>query len=213
MQHIDNYYKVFAEDRALIFSTSAAEEMAENIIDFRTKDTRKLFEVFREFTGGNTPLVMLLVSEDPGQLFEKFSEYFVLIEAAGGLVKNQKGELLVIYRWQKWDLPKGKTDKGEKPQKAAIREVTEECGLNKLHITGSLPHTFHAYPLGNDKWALKKTYWYNMVSNDSSPPIPQLEEGIEKTCWIRPSQLPMILENTYPSLKELFIYGLKETQN
>ena len=52
-----------------------------------------------------------------------------LIEAAGGLVINRKGEYLFIYRNDKWDLPKGKLEKGERKRQGAVREVEEECGI------------------------------------------------------------------------------------
>ena len=42
--------------------------------------------------------------------------------------------MLFIYRFNKWDLPKGKLNKGEKKQDCAIREVEEECGICNLQI-------------------------------------------------------------------------------
>ena len=36
-----------------------------------------------------------------------------IIIAGGGIVTNELGELLMIFRRGKWDLPKGKLDKGE----------------------------------------------------------------------------------------------------
>ena len=56
-------------------------------------------------------------------------ELLPLIEAAGGLVKNENGDYLFIYRNDKWDLPKGKIEKDEKTKVAAVREVEEECGI------------------------------------------------------------------------------------
>lgn len=44
-------------------------------------------------------------------LFEKFTNSFRIIEAAGGIVKNSKGELLFIFRNGLWDLPKGKIER------------------------------------------------------------------------------------------------------
>jgi 8-oxo-dGTP pyrophosphatase MutT (NUDIX family) len=52
-----------------------------------------------------------------------------LIEAAGGLVLNERGNLLMIFRRGKWDLPKGKRDAGESIETCAVREVEEETGL------------------------------------------------------------------------------------
>jgi 8-oxo-dGTP pyrophosphatase MutT (NUDIX family) len=39
---------------------------------------------------------------------------YSLVEAAGGVVVNQQKEVLWMFRLGKWDLPKGKLEKGEK---------------------------------------------------------------------------------------------------
>ena len=58
-----------------------------------------------------------------------FFRMFTNIAAAGGLVKNERGEKLFIFRLGKWDLPKGKLSGKETAEEAAIREVKEETGL------------------------------------------------------------------------------------
>ena len=52
----------------------------------------------------------------------------VFIQAGGGLVENEKGEILFMFRKGKWDLPKGKLDPGESYESCALREVQEETG-------------------------------------------------------------------------------------
>ena len=47
------------------------------------------------------------------ELKKAFFKKFTLVQAAGGLVKNESDEILLIFRRGKWDLPKGKLDKGE----------------------------------------------------------------------------------------------------
>ena len=59
--------------------------------------------------------------------WEAFCSKHTLIEAAGGLVYNIENQLLMIFRNNKWDLPKGKLEVGENIQECAIREVEEEC--------------------------------------------------------------------------------------
>ena len=49
--------------------------------------------------------------------------------AAGGWVKNEKGELLIIERNGKLDMPKGKLEFHEKIEDCAVREVEEECNV------------------------------------------------------------------------------------
>ena len=45
---------------------------------------------------------------------------FKVVEAAGGVVSNKNGEILFIRRMGKWDLPKGKIEKGESLEQACL---------------------------------------------------------------------------------------------
>ena len=56
------------------------------------------------------------------------------VKASGGVVWRRAGdglELAVIHRprYDDWSLPKGKLDRGESWEDAALREVEEETGL------------------------------------------------------------------------------------
>ena len=84
-----------------------------------------------------------------------FFKIFKIVEAAGGLVKNSNGAYLFIFRNKRWDLPKGKVQKNEIINEAAIREVIEETGVKNLRIKKSLPTTYHVYK-ANKKFKLKK---------------------------------------------------------
>ena len=109
------------------------------------------------------------------------------INAAGGLVLRVIAgvpHVLLILRNHKWDLPKGKQEKGEGVRKCARREVAEEVGIKKKSITlrHALGCTLHSY---TDKYGSfeKTTYWFLMESSASSF-TPQQKEGITKTCWL-----------------------------
>lgn len=54
-----------------------------------------------------------------------------LVRAAGGIVLDEAGRVLVVHRARHddWSLPKGKLEPGESWEDAAVREVEEETGL------------------------------------------------------------------------------------
>ena len=145
-----------------------------------------------------------IVNSNPEKEWEEFHSFFKYIIAAGGAVFNQKGELLVIFRSGKWDLPKGKLEKGEDIPTCAIREVEEECGVRDLKIKKELPSTYHCYLSKKGNWILKRTYWYKMTSRYSGVLVPQKEEGIETAEWFGKEKYNQLKVNTYKSIKMVF---------
>lgn len=138
---------------------------------------------------------------------ELFSGY-KKISAAGGLVFNHRGQVLLIFRRHMWDLPKGKIDPGEGKKAAALREVREETGLQRLSIIKKLTKTWHTYQLENNTQVLKVTHWYLMMSNDDALPVPQLEEDIEMAKWLEPEQAEEICKTTYANIREVIQSGI-----
>lgn len=131
---------------------------------------------------------------------------FTVIKAAGGVVT--KGEkVLFIFRLGKWDLPKGKFDKGESPENCALREVEEECNI-KVKLGPKICKTWHTYT-HNRKSILKKTYWYWMDCISDSGMKPQKEEGIEEIRWMNHADAKTALINSYPSMRYLYKEFLK----
>lgn len=142
----------------------------------------------------------------PDQVWNDFVSRYTLVEAAGGVVENSKGELLVIFRRKKWDLPKGKLDYDESPEAAALREVMEECGIQNLVMGKFLLKTFHIY-IEKNKNILKKTHWYSMTNDDDEKLIPQYEEDIEEAKWMSKEKIiTKVFANTYASIKEVLEY-------
>ena len=127
--------------------------------------------------------------------------FFKIVQAAGGVVrKNDK--ILMIYRSKKWDLPKGKLDKGEKPKACALREVEEECGIKVKEIF-KICNSWHTYSL-NGKNILKKTAWYAMDCTDDSKMKPQADEDIEEVKWLKTRDLFHALKDSYQSIRWVF---------
>ncbi|MDY7396924.1 NUDIX domain-containing protein [Aureibaculum sp. 2210JD6-5] len=144
-----------------------------------------------------------LYNENADFLWQSFSNQFKIIEAAGGKVFSENNKILFIYRNDKWDLPKGKIEKGESAKEGAIREVEEETGIENLTIKEPLETTYHIYK-HKEKYVLKISYWFKMTSDFKGKLLPQEEEGITKVEWFAESEIVKALENTYANIKLLF---------
>lgn len=126
------------------------------------------------------------------------------IIAAGGLVTNADGNILMIFRRGKWDLPKGKLDAGETIEECAVREVEEETGLRNIILGDFLLITKHQY---FDQWiqekVIKESHWYKMNVRGEQKLVPQTEEDITEIKWVNRNELAECLQNTYPSIIEV----------
>ncbi len=123
---------------------------------------------------------------------------FKIVKAGGGVVIKD-GCLLMIYRLNRWDLPKGKLEKDEDWETGAKREVEEECNI-KVSMQSKICSTWHSYSL-NGKNILKKTAWYAMSCDDDSQMKPQITEDIQAVEWKNTAALKEALFNTYPSIR------------
>lgn len=174
--------------------------------------------LWKKFESDPDLKVMTLWSADYTQLKKNFSSLFTRVNAAGGIVRNEKNETLFIFRRGKWDLPKGKFcrasqmpangKKGckngrETPEEAAIREVREETGLKALVILRKLKKTFHIYYEKKDIM-LKKTWWFEMAADSWDELVPEAAEQITEVRWVQQSQVYEKIRETYPSLRKLF---------
>jgi 8-oxo-(d)GTP phosphatase len=131
-------------------------------------------------------------------IIDYVESFYTIIKAAGGVVvKDDK--ILLIHRLAKWDLPKGKLDKGEKSKIAALREVEEECGVT-ARLDTKICTTWHTYVQGNKK-ILKRTKWYKMHLIDDSKMEPQKEEDIDHLEWMTAKKVENAMANSYSSIR------------
>jgi 8-oxo-dGTP pyrophosphatase MutT (NUDIX family) len=139
---------------------------------------------------------------DLEELKKAFYKKFTIIQAAGGLVQNEKKKILMIHRRGKWDLPKGKLEKGEKLETCAVREVEEETGLQQVKIIAPLLITYHTYHEGT-KFILKESHWYKMNVKGEQKLVPQTEEEIHETRWVNKKDAEKLFPECFPSVVDV----------
>lgn len=144
----------------------------------------------------------IIYSTDIEKLKKDFFKLFTIIEAAGGLVENSKKEILLIHRCGQWDLPKGKIDKGESPEKASVREVEEETGLRNISLGKLILITYHTYHEFG-KFILKPTYWYKMKVSGKQALMPQTEEDITDLKWLKLKEAVPLYPEMFPSIRDV----------
>ena len=190
-------YKVFINEKKLLLS------------DTPQNCSRKLYfegitsiEIALDLLQNTSNTDLNLYFEDLEDLWTNFKNYFRIVEAAGGIAQNSEDEILFIKRLGKWDLPKGKVEKGEALENAAVREVEEETGLTPLQIDTFLNTTYHVYTEKNNVLVLKCTHWYAMKFDGIANLQPQIEEGITEVDWKNKSQIEdVVFANTFQNIK------------
>jgi 8-oxo-dGTP pyrophosphatase MutT (NUDIX family) len=206
-------YKVFFNDSTIQLD-SEIKKSSKNNIDVRMDFERHDFvnQLVSEIESSDNGSCFLIYHQDLSQLWDRFRSQFVGISAAGGLVQNRDGSFLFIKRLGVWDLPKGKTEKNETSENAAIREVEEECGLTNLQLIRYLDSTWHIYRspyLSFPKnLVLKETKWFLMNYSGTEIPVPQVEEAIEEVRWFAVGELDEVRSKTYASLRDFLLKNL-----
>ncbi len=182
---------IFFQHKAIHFVEKSHEEKR---LSLHFSSTLKLENLIAK-----NELSQTIYCENLDQAFFQFIGKYKLIEAAGGLVHNNDGAILMIQRHGLWDLPKGKYEKGETIAGCAMREVQEECGIVQIEIEQFLSDTYHCYYL-NEVLVVKKTYWFTMLSGDTKKLKPQTEEGITKVIWCKEKDLAIKKKNMYAAI-------------
>ena len=138
------------------------------------------------------------------ELKKAFWKHFLVIKAAGGLVRNDDDKLLMIFRRGKWDMPKGKLDKGETLEDCAVREVEEETGIKNTRLLKPYTVTYHVYDEFG-KHILKESHWYTMYSPGVQELTAQTEEQITAIEWVDEKRMKELLKNSYPLISDMLV--------
>lgn len=188
--------KIFFTDKTLILTDTPTT--AEGAVRLPSSELSRA-NILKIFENANTIEVCDCAIE---AVAERFLAEFKYVEAAGGVVCNEHGESLMIYRNNRWDLPKGHLDKGESDEACAVREIAEETGVEGAKIVRFLCNTLHAYGVYG-VWELKRTAWYELSAPQSATK-PQSEEGIVCAKWCSEAEVNENLRQTYPTIQSVF---------
>ena len=191
--------RIFVNDKPIYLTTKVEKET--DFKNFLLKDAD--IEFVLQTLSKKSIKSVRLIGHNEDKLLKSFKKKLPNVIAGGGKVYNDKGEILFIYRNDKWDLPKGKAEKKETIEETAIREVSEETGVSKLKIINPLPITYHVFKR-NGKAKLKITHWFKMHTSFEGKLYPQLNEGITEVKWLAEKEVNAALDRSYANIKLLF---------
>ena len=197
-------HRIFFEKRCLLICPPDDQALCDpNCVQFHASERMDISTLVKMFEDSQSLSRIYLPSENTELTYRRVCAEFKEVNAAGGLVENQRGDFLLIRRGGLWDLPKGHQEYGEDISVTALREVQEETGVGNLELGSLICITDHCY-LRSGIWHLKHTWWYHMSYNHPVDLAPQREEDISKAAWVARSSLPPFLKDSYPSIMEVF---------
>jgi 8-oxo-dGTP pyrophosphatase MutT (NUDIX family) len=184
-------YKVFVNEKKLLLS-----KQSENLEKTLGYENVTSLEIALDLLENTSVKELNVFGENIDEIWREFQKLFRIIEAAGGIVSNPDGDILFIKRLGKWDLPKGKMEKGESREESAVREIEEETGLQNVELLRFINTTYHIYIERNGDKVLKCTHWFEMNFDGEDTSKPQIEEGITEVAWKNTLQIE---EEVFPS--------------
>ncbi|KIC63661.1 NUDIX hydrolase [Chryseobacterium taiwanense] len=201
-------YKVFVNEKKLLLS-----KQSENLEKTLGYENFTSLEIALDLLENTSVKELNVFGENIDEIWSEFQKLFRIIEAAGGIVNNPEGKVLFIKRLGKWDLPKGKMEKGESREESAVREIEEETGLKDVELVRFINTTYHIYIERNGDKVLKCTHWFEMNFSGEDTSKPQIEEGITEVAWKNTAQIEEeVFPSTFKNIK-LIIKEFWETKN
>jgi 8-oxo-dGTP pyrophosphatase MutT (NUDIX family) len=190
-------YKVFVNEKKLLLSKQS--ENLEKTLGYEGVTT---LEIALDLLENTSVKELNVFGDNIDVIWSEFQKLFRIIEAAGGIVNNPAGDVLFIKRLGKWDLPKGKMEKGESREESAVREIEEETGLADVELVKFINTTYHIYVERNGDKVLKCTHWFEMNFNGEDTSKPQIEEGITEVAWKNTVQIEdEVFPSTFKNIK------------
>lgn len=191
-------HTIYVGDKPIILTSKFQHETDSKTFLLRSVNIGKVIKILNQ-----TSLKSVhLVDKDKENLLKRFLKLLPNTVAGGGKVYNQEGQVLFIYRNDKWDLPKGRAEGKETIEETAMREVEEETGVQGLKISKPLQTTYHIFKR-NGKHRIKVTYWFEMTTEFNGQLYPQIKEGITKVEWLGKKESKEALNQSYANIRLL----------
>jgi 8-oxo-dGTP pyrophosphatase MutT (NUDIX family) len=194
-------FKVHFENRFILISPEP-DRLQKYGLFHKFYDTKELYKIISDFQLDPKYHAINIYGPDIKHIWKIFRIYFTEVGAAGGLVRHSSGRYLFIEKKGKLDLPKGHIETGEEPETCALREVSEECGIEGHRIIKALEPSYHTYTWDGISY-LKRTCWFAMDYDGPMISEPQVKEGITAVEWLLPDELSMIKSTAWLSLMDL----------
>lgn len=107
--------------------------------------------------------------------------------SAGGVLARPTAtgfEVCLVHAGRYWGLPKGHIEPGESAEQAALREISEECGIppDLLSIAGKLPPSEYVYRRAGTL-TFKLLHQFLVLTRPATVLVPQLSE-IDEALWL-----------------------------
>lgn len=98
---------IWYENKALVFKSGDAEADIPCVRGSTGSDLSPA-NLLQKFDNNN---ILYVLSENPRHAFETFLSHTAVVEAAGGVVEDGTGRILMMRRRGWWDLPKGHVER------------------------------------------------------------------------------------------------------
>lgn len=196
--------KIFSGEKAIVITDETAKPDAKankNVITYGLNETVNAIALIENLKAADKTGAVI-ISDNIQKTKQDFFAQFEVIQAAGGIVQNETKDILFIFRRGKWDLPKGKLDRGETIEECAAREIEEETGVSGLTLKKKVGETFHCYR-EKEIDILKISHWYYFTCTGRAATTPQAAEQITEVKWIATRDIKEPMKNSYASIKEI----------
>jgi ADP-ribose pyrophosphatase YjhB (NUDIX family) len=201
--------KIYFNDKPLVLTDDTTTYIAENPVAAGylalSGNDMTVFQTAFEHLGKDNSIGAIVTAPSHQALLATLRKLYEPVGAAGGIVQSENGKVLLIFRRGKWDLPKGKIDRGEAVSDCALREVKEETGIQDISLGDRVCDTWHVYSM-HGKNLLKHTTWFSMYGSENQTLMPQAEENIEEVRWVAITELPQYYNKAYQAIREVLSY-------